>query len=113
MSCTVNFDKTIGFDCIQDIILDVRNGKITVDTVKKGLWALGCSVEFFSPRQLIGDSLNQEEKTMEQLCDELEAALPAQGFGSEEEDKAGNPLVWISLASLIWQVIVTLRNRNK
>lgn len=110
MSCSANFDKTLSFECIQEIILDVRSNAVSVETVKKGLWALGCTVEFFSPRQIIrGD---EEEKTMEQLCDELEAMLPAQGFGSDENDKSGNPLIWISLASLVWQVIMSLRNKN-
>lgn len=114
MSCGVNFDKVLSFDCIQEIILDVRNNSITAETVKKGLWALGCGVEFFAPKQLIGDD-SEENKTIEQLCDDLEMAMSPVVFGVEqsEEEKANlNPLVWISLAQLVWQVIKTLRNRT-
>jgi hypothetical protein len=109
MSCNVTFDKSMGFECVQDIILDVRNNRISVDTVKKGLWVLGCNIEFFSPRQVIGNF--EENKTLEQLCDEVEASLPQQGFGSEEQE-SGNPLIWIGIAQLVWQIIQSLRDRR-
>lgn len=113
MSCMPMFEKNLDFECVKEMVLDARSGNITVETVKKGLWVLGCGVEFFVPKVLIGD--DNQEKTIEQLCDDIDASL-IQSFGSEEnqeEEPSKNPLIWISIASLVFQMIQFLRNRNR
>lgn len=111
MSCVPKFEKNLDFDCIKDIIVDARTGEFNADTVKRGLWVLGCGVEFFSPKQLIGLSMG-EPKSIEELCDDLEmCSTPV--FGSDENaEPVQNPLVWISLASLVFQMIKFLREKK-
>ena len=114
MSCIPAFEKNLDFECIKEIIFDIRNGEMSAETVKRGLWVLGCGVEFFVPKTIIGDSSSVDDKSMLELCDDLEMCMQ-QPFGSEEnpEEPSQNPLIWISLAGLVFQVIQFLRNRNR
>lgn len=114
MSCDVKFEKSLGFDCIQEIISDVRTGNLTPETVKKGLWALGCGVEFFLPTPLMmGQTEETQTKTMEELCSEIEGCLPMYGSEKQDEEKVQiNPLLFIALVQLVIQVIQALRNKK-
>jgi hypothetical protein len=94
------FEKTLSFECVQDIVADVRAKSISVDTVKKLLWTVGCGVEYFSPNMppVIGA---EEDLTAEELCDKLEAAMMPQD--AEEQAKI-DPATILVLVQLFWKI---------
>lgn len=104
MACDTKFEKGLDFECVKDIIADVRAGTASVDTVKKGLWVLGCGAEFFVPT-VIGEE--DSPKTLDELCNDLEGAMAIQG----DDQPVQNPLVWITIAKMVWELIQQLRKR--
>ncbi len=101
MACVHKFEKGLDFDCVKELIVEARSGAITAETVKKGLWLVGCGVEFFAPREVIGDDV---ELSTEELCDQLEAAMLVVQ-GDDTDPAKVDPLVWISLAKLVWDIV--------
>ncbi len=43
MACTVNFSNDLPFECIMEIVADIRSSKLDLDTLSKALWVSGCA----------------------------------------------------------------------
>jgi hypothetical protein len=100
MACEPMFEKALSFECVRDIIADVRAKSISVETIKKSLWTVGCGVEYFSPSMppVIG---SEEDLTIEELCDKLESAITIQ---SSEEPAKIDPATILVLVQLFWKI---------
>jgi hypothetical protein len=94
------FEKTLSFECVKDIVADVRAKSISVETVKKVLWTVGCGVEYFSPSMppVIGA---EEDLTVDELCDKLEASMAMQ---SADESTKIDPATILVLVQLFWKI---------
>jgi|LauGreDrversion4_2_1035121.scaffolds.fasta_scaffold10027_16 hypothetical protein len=109
MACTPKFDSGFSFECLREIIADVRSGSVSLSTVQKGLWVLGSAMQNFSPTPgLFGDEPDMSE---EELCNSLEAvAFPTEGYG-DDPAKAIDPATVILIAQLVWKLIQQLKKK--
>jgi len=105
MACSPNFDSGLNFECVLDIIKDVRANAVTTATVQKGLWVVGSMLNSSSkiPMAVQGDD---EDVCIEDLCDDIEALIESaknpdpqvvQGPGPAAID----PLMVISIIQLL------------
>lgn len=108
MACQPMFEKTLNFECVQDIISDVRNKNVTVGTIKKGVWVLGCGLEFFQPVP-IGEE--ESEKSAEELCDAIEVSLKVVRDHENDSAKIDPATLWM-IAQLVWTLIKELRKKQ-
>jgi hypothetical protein len=105
MTCQPVFEKKISFECVQDLIADVRSGTVTVETAKKGLWLAGCGMEFFAPKAPIGD-VDLADLTDEELCDAIEVAVKV----VKADDKSQiDPATVLMIIQLVWNILKQLK----
>lgn len=97
MSCVPAFSPGLDFDCVKDIIADVRSGSVGVATVQKALWVAGNASAFFQP-PVIGSS---GDLSLEEVADELDKAM---AFKSNEPAKV-DPATVILVLQLVWKIV--------
>lgn len=100
--CIPKFDSVINFDCVRDIIADVRAGTVSTASIQKGLWVVGSVLNVFTKAPVI--AALDDDKTSLQIANELESLLDstpivAQGTGS------GQPVSLSIDPALIFQII--------
>lgn len=106
MPCEKKFTAEIPFDCVVEVYNDIRNGNVTVDTAKKVIWIIGCSLESFNPDGplIVGNNGGLEEAT--EVAQELSAKLLTM---TENTPKGASfnipPEVWIMLLEMILKLL--------
>lgn len=106
MSCEPKFVPGFDFDCVKDIISDVRAGKVSVASAQKALWVAGGAVALFAPAGPIGPFASPvagevADMSAEELCDALEAK--GQGFGADVA--AIDPATVLMIIQLVWKIL--------
>lgn len=106
MACSPNFDSGLNFECVLDIIKDVRANAVTTATVQKGLWVVGSLLNSSSKIPMVAQDSGEEEQDIFALCDDIEALIESaknpdpqvvQGPGPAAID----PLMVISIIQLL------------
>lgn len=105
----VKFEAQLDFECLKDIIADIRKGAVSLDTAKKGLWVAGCALELYSPSNLpiIAESSVEADRSLMALADELEALIPAEG--AVQAPVTIDPATVIMIVQLVWKLIQSLK----
>lgn len=110
MSCEPKFVKEIDWDCVKELISHVREGKVSVCCVEKGLWVAGCALSMFAKDEEspvpFGSSV-EADRSVEDLCDAIEAAIPAEGViqGPAQLD----PATILMIVQLVWKLVQAFR----
>lgn len=93
--CEPAFKNEIPFPCIWSVIRDVRTNTLSLNTLKKALWAAGCAVETLDGESVVLFSATVEDVPMsadgiaarlEELC--TQATQPGAASISPETWKA-------------------------
>lgn len=109
MSCEPQFVSQLDWVCLKAVIDDVRGAKVSVATVQKALWVVGCAVSSFAPANpVIGAESAEADRSIESLCDELESRIPAEGAFGDDPAKI-DPATVIMIVQLIWKLIQTFK----
>lgn len=96
MSCVPAFSPGLDFDCVKDIIADVRSGAIGVVTVQKALWVAGSAVALFQPAPV-----TLSDKSLEEVAEDLDKALSVRASEQAQLD----PATIIMIIQLVWKLL--------
>lgn len=112
MACTPKFGNGLEFECLREVIADIRSGTASVATVQKGLWILGSALgTFVSVPPVFGDSEVVEDADLETLCNQVESVTLTQNTFGDDSAKAVDPATIILIAQLVWKLIQQLKKK--
>ena len=112
MACTPKFGTGLDFECLREVIADIRSGTASVATIQKGLWILGSALgTFVSVPSVFGDSPVAEDADLETLCNQVESVTLTQSTFGDDPAKAVDPATIILIAQLVWKLIQQLKNK--
>lgn len=107
----LHFPAELPIQAIRDLVDAVRSGDYTsAATVDHALWALGCVNALRGPQPFGAVPDGGVELNDLDLCNRLEAELPA-GFGSSDDAESLPPIVVTLLFELASRVLRRLFNR--
>lgn len=106
MACEPKFEPGLNFDCLKEVIKEVRTGSINVSTALKALHMAGCALAMLPSSNPVGPFGDySDDMTQEQLCDVLEQYTLSQGVSVSSID----PAMVIMIIQLVWKIIKNLK----
>lgn len=104
MACSPKFENKIPFDCIMQIITDVRNGTSKPLTIgMNAMWVLGCI------GQTLG-GLPEEDPVVAAMDNQQMAEQLSEQIGGDEISVAAlDPATWAMLIQLLLRLIAEMR----
>lgn len=112
MACNPSFGSGLDFECLREIIADIRSGNVSVSTVQKGLWILGCALgTFVSVPPVFGDQPSEQDADLETLCNQLESVALTRNTYADDPAKAVDPATIILIAQLVWKLLQQLKKK--
>lgn len=112
MACTPNFDTTVNFECIRDLISEVRTKTITTASIQKALWVVGGILNVTSVVPIFGTPIGESGAWMDtdvstdELVETIDAMLdhtPIVFTGSSGPQL--DPALIFAIVKLIFQLL--------
>lgn len=112
MACECQFDQGFKLECLKEIIADIVSKNVTVSTVQKALWTVGCALTTFQTTtgsepvaaQVEGFMDVSDIMTEEELVSKIENAFAYHSDGQ----KAIDPATIIALIQLVMPYLLKL-----
>lgn len=110
MACEPRFEAKLDWDCVKELISDVRNNNVGLCCVTKGLWIAGCAVAIIDSDTNSGPFgyTVTLDTSVEDICNSLELMIPKEDVAMDSGKLDVNTLVL--LVQLVWKLIQSLKN---
>lgn len=110
MACEPKFEPAFSFECIMEIISDVRSGSVSTATVQKGLWIIGNGLASIGPRPIgpLGPTMQEvSDMPIEDICTSLETRYLVAG---SEPSAAIDINTIMLIAQLVFKLLKNLKS---
>lgn len=121
-NCTVAFPKAIEIGCILELVEEIKSKNISINTIQKGLWVVGCAMENFK-KPVVASSGPQSIAAMLAVPADIQEAIQYD-FDSDDErlefycDKLADAVSvdwskidWAVVASFVMMIIQILSKK--
>lgn len=110
MTCSPEFPKSIPFDCVMEIISDIRNpSENWMDLLEKSSWVIGSCVSVLGKQQIFGSNVLSKTniKTLANDVEKLIKDSEVKGFGFSID-----PALVMMILQLVLKWLVSRKSRN-